>query len=150
VVAVYGRGESADAVARFIERLGLKVDVLEESEAVGEGRGTAERLQEQPDVSFAILLLDPGAVGAGPRAAGDAAAADATPTVKEDVIFELGCCVGKLGTKRVCVMYEGGVHAFTDKRGVQYVPIDPAEGWQLQLAKRMRHAGIAVDLNRAA
>jgi predicted nucleotide-binding protein len=44
-------------------------------------------------------------------------------------------------------LYESGVEIPSDYDGVIYVPLD--RGWQLNLAKEIKAAGIEIDLNRA-
>src|SRR6267142_470263 len=60
---VHGHNEAAkEAVARFLEKLGVEPIILHE-QATG-GRTIAEKLEHYSDVDFAIVLLTPDDVGA--------------------------------------------------------------------------------------
>ena len=69
------------------------------------------------------------------------------PRARQNVIFELGFFIGKLGRNRVCALYERGVEIPSDYQGVLFVPLDDNQSWQVRLAKEMRVAGLPVDLN---
>ena len=56
--------------------------------------------------------------------------------------------MGRLGRKRVCVLYEDGVELPSDYYGVVFTPIDSGGAWRFLLATELKHAGLAVDLNR--
>ncbi len=45
-------------------------------------------------------------------------------TCRQNVIFELGYFVAKLGCKKVCALYEEGVEIPSDYKGVIFVPLD--------------------------
>jgi Predicted nucleotide-binding protein containing TIR -like domain len=67
---------------------------------------------------------------------------------RQNVVFELGFFVGKLGRERVTVLYESGVERPSDIDGLAYIALDEAGGWKLQLIREMRAAGMDIDLNR--
>ncbi len=69
------------------------------------------------------------------------------PAATRVALFQLGCAVGRLGTGRVCVLQPAGAPQF-EEAGVEHVLIDAAGGWQLQLARHLKQAGIAVDMNK--
>ena len=64
-----------------------------------------------------------------------------------DDLFDLGCCVGRMGPDRVFALHKGG-DGSTDRFGIAHVVIDDTEGWQLTLARLLRKAGVSVDLNK--
>jgi hypothetical protein len=37
---------------------------------------------------------------------------------------------------------------FEDEFGILYIQIDQSDGWQLQLARHWKRAGVEVDLNK--
>lgn len=127
---LFQHGECDDAMARveqFVEMLGL--------EAVRVDFGAAlDRLGEADDVCFAMVVT--------PAAQG----------VSNDgrALFQLGCCVGKVGASRACIVATEGAGGGCggDVCGVACVGLDPADGWQLQVARQMKRAGVEVDLNR--
>ena len=68
---------------------------------------------------------------------------------RQNVVFELGMFIGRLGRSKVAVLYEHGVELPSDVNGILYTPLDSAGAWKLSLARELLAAGIAVDLNRA-
>jgi predicted nucleotide-binding protein len=62
------------------------------------------------------------------------------------VVFELGFFFGKLGRKRVAVL-NSGVEKPSDVDGLAYITY-PAGNWQVELAKELHAAGVAVDMTR--
>lgn len=71
------------------------------------------------------------------------------PRARQNVIFELGYFLGKLGRNRVCGLYVPGVEIPSDHTGVLYVELDDRGAWRLALAKEMKAAGLPIDMNLA-
>ena len=142
VFIVHGHDDGAkQAVARMIDRLGLSPIILDEQPQAG--RTIIEKFEEHAgEVGFAIVLLTPDDVGAK---AGDAE--NLILRARQNVIFELGFFVGRLGRERVCPLYKQGVEIPSDYYGVGYVELDENDGWQLRVARELRSAGLPVDLN---
>lgn len=141
---VHGHDEGVrEAVARFIEQLGIDAIVLHEQPT--EGRTIVEKIEHYADVDFAIVLLTPDDVGAGK--------AEATTRMqdraRQNVVLELGYFIGKLGRKHVCALYKGPLEMPSDFFGVGYVGFDASGGWRLKLARELRSAGFNVDMNQA-
>jgi predicted nucleotide-binding protein len=142
VFVVHGRDKAAkESVARFIEKLELRPIVLHEQP--NEGRTIIEKFEDYSDVRFAIVILTPDDIG-GPRNIPK----EQKPRARQNVIFELGYFVGKIGRGRVCALYKEDVEMPSDYDGVLYVAMDPNDAWRLKLAKEMKQAGLAVDLNK--
>ncbi len=70
------------------------------------------------------------------------------PRARQNVIFELGFFIGKLGRDKAFVLYKGDVEILSDYKGVIYVSMDDGGGWQFELANEINSAGIDVDLNK--
>ena len=91
VLVVHGRNhELRERVARFLMKLDLEPVLLEEQAALG--RTLIEKLDSQAGPSFAVVIVTGDDVGA--------LAADADrlrPRARQNVIFELGFSVGRLG-----------------------------------------------------
>lgn len=130
---------ASDSVGVFLKTLGIDVAGIH-AELSGEHAGEVAlaALEKNPDAAFALLVLG----------RDDAAALRAPGACGPGVAFQLGYLVGRLGLSRVCVLCEGGSEVFNDPHGILCLPIDPADGWHLQLARHLRRAGIEVDLNR--
>src|SRR5437660_6951029 len=105
-------------------------------------KASIDRLGQQTLVGFAMLL-----VSAEDIAEAQALDQPLSPAARRSA-FDMGYCCGKLGPDRVCVLHLSSAGLFHDENGVNYIPIDAAEGWQIQLAKQLRRSGLDVDLNK--
>ena len=112
VFLVHGHQESAlQSCARFIEKLGLPLTVLREEP--NQGRTIIEKFIDYSDVGFAIVLLTADDRGG----TADKPYDEQLPRARQNVVFELGFFIGKLGRERVCALYEQGVELPSDYRG---------------------------------
>lgn len=143
VFLVHGHNmEALHTVARFLEGIGLEVTVLQEEP--NRGQTIIEKFEQHGDVGFAVVLLTGDDTG---RAAG-ASKLRSRPRARQNVIFELGYFIGRLGRERVCALYEDGVELPSDYSGVLYISIDTSGGWKLKLGKELDAAGFEIDLNK--
>lgn len=143
VFIVHGHDEATkEAVARFLQRLDLNPIILHEQPNAG--RTIIEKFETYANVGFAVVLLTPDDVGTSREKPGDL-----SPRARQNVIFEMGYFVGRLGRRRVCVLYKEGVELPSDVEGLLYVPWDEKGAWRLHLAREIKASGIDVDLNRA-
>lgn len=144
VFLVHGHDDLAlHESARFLEKLQQDVVVLREQP--NQGRTIVEKFEDYADVGFAVVLLTPDDTG-GPKAV---PAERLLPRARQNVVFELGYFIGRLGRNRVCALYRPGVEIPSDYAGVLYIELDDKGGWRLQLAKELRAAGLPVDMNDA-
>ena len=142
VFIVHGHDKATkEAVARFIEKLGLNPIILHEQP--NEGRTIIEKFEDHSKVGFAIIIITPDDIG-GPRTK----TGKQKPRARQNVIFELGYFIGKLERSRVCALYVEGVEMPSDYDGVLYIPLDSQDAWQLRLAREIKQAGLPVDLNK--
>ena len=141
VFVVHGRDEAAKhAIARFVEKLGLKPIILDEQPDAG--LTIIEKLErEARNVGFAVALLTPDDVGALKDEADD----QLKPRARQNVILELGYFMGKLGRKKVCLLIKGELENPSDLDGILYASMNNPNEWQLKLAKEMKQAGLPVD-----
>ena len=144
IFVVHGHNDAVlHGVARFMERLGQEIVILREQP--NQGRTIIEKFEEYSDVGFAVVLLTPDDVGGK---AGQAAE-ELQGRARQNVIFELGYFIGKLGRRRVCALYLPEVEVPSDYSGVLFILLDDSGGWRLSLAKELKAAGLAVDMNKA-
>jgi predicted nucleotide-binding protein len=144
VFIVHGRDEATkESVARVLEHLGLNAVILHEKP--NKGRTTIEKLLEESDVDvgYAVVLLTSDDVGKLASEEGEP-----SPRARQNVIFELGLFVAKLGRERVHALYRKGVEIPTDYLGVLYTPLDDNGAWRMKLAKELQAVGFNIDLNK--
>jgi predicted nucleotide-binding protein len=144
IFLVHGQNDGVrELVARFLEALDLDVIILQEQ--ADKGRTVIEKfIDHAGEVGFAVVLLTADDKG-GPR---NGKFEDQRFRARQNVWLELGYFMGKLGRPRVCAVYEEGVEIPSDYRGVLFISLDGEGAWKLKLAKEIRAAGIAVDLNK--
>ncbi|MDQ3907196.1 MAG: nucleotide-binding protein [Acidobacteriota bacterium] len=143
IFLVHGHDEGAkQSIARFIERLGLYPIILHEQPNMG--RTIIEKFEHHSDVGYAVIVLTPDDIGAA-RSEPD----NIKSRARQNVIFELGYFIGKLGRGRVCALYKEEVEIPSDFMGVLYIPLDKNGAWQFSLAREMKQCGLEVDLNKA-
>lgn len=61
---------------------------------------------------------------------------------RQNVVFEAGLFVGRLGAKRVIMLYDNGVEMPGDLGGCIYTEADKYGGWKEQLRKEFNAMGI--------
>jgi hypothetical protein len=67
---------------------------------------------------------------------------------RQNVIFELGFFVAKLGRGHVCLLRKGEIEIPSDLYGVIYTDMVAGDGWKLGLAKELEAAGLIFDANK--
>jgi predicted nucleotide-binding protein len=141
VFIVHGHDDGVkSAVARFVERLGLEAVILHEKASKGRTIITKFR-EESHGAAFAVVIMTPDDLG---RAETEA---ELQPRARQNVVFELGFFIGKLGPERVVALVKGNVRRPSDFDGVVYVALDAAD-WRVKLGQEFKAAGIAVDWNK--
>lgn len=144
VFLVHGQDSAAENIAaRFLEKLELDLTILHEQP--NQGRTIIEKFQDYSNVAFAVVLLTPDDRG-GPFAD---SYEDQKQRARQNVIFEMGYFIGRLGRNRVCALYSEGVEIPSDYSGVLFIKFDEAGAWRLQLAKEIKAAEIDIDMNKA-
>lgn len=142
VFIVHGHDETAKTkTARFIERLGFKPIILHE-QASG-SKTVIEKIEAYSNVGFGIVLYTPCDVGAKKTK---------SPQLKnrarQNVVFEHGFLIGKIGRENVCALVKDEIETPNDISGVVYVKMDDEDAWHLKLAKELRNSGYEVDMNK--
>ena len=143
VFVIHGHDEAArEAVASFLKKLKLEPIILHKQ--ANRGRTIIEKFEDYSDVGFAVVLLTPDDVGA-PR---NKKQSKPKFRARQNVIFELGFFIGKLGRHRVCILNKDDVEIPSDYQGVAYTDFDDAGAWQMKVFQELKAAGFKVDANR--
>jgi predicted nucleotide-binding protein len=143
VFITHGHNEAVrESVARFVEGLSLKPIILQEQP--NRGMTIIEKFSEYADVVFAIVLLTSDDIGGTIGTSLESL----SPRAHQNVIFELGYFLGKLGRGHVCALLESGVEIPSNYNAVVYLPLDSAGAWRTALAKELKSAGLDVELNK--
>jgi predicted nucleotide-binding protein len=143
-----------ESVARFVSQLGLTPIILHEQ--ANHGATLIEKLEANSAVDYAIALLTPddraiaktsGAIGGGIGGGFGSSSSQAVGRARQNVVFELGFFVGRLGRRRVSALYTPGVELPSDYHGVAFIEIDANQGWQLSLARDLKAVYPNLDVN---
>ncbi len=142
VFIVHGHDASArEAIARFLEKIELEAIILHEQP--DQGFTIIEKFETYAkQVGFAVVLLTPDDLG------GPASAPALIARARQNVIFELGYFVGKLGRGRACLLRKREVEIPSDLYGVIYTEMDDADGWKLKLVRELQAAGLKFDADK--
>ncbi len=142
VFIVHGHdGEAKQAVARFVEKIGLEAIILHEQ--ANSGKTIIEKIEANSNVGFGIVLYTPCDEGR-PKGEED----QLKPRARQNVVFEHGYLIGKIGRKNVCALVKGDIEKPNDISGVVYIKMDEADSWKYAVGKEMKACGYDVDLNK--
>ena len=143
IFVVHGHDDaSRESVARFLESLTFEAIVLHEQS--DKGRTIIEKIEDHSDVSFAVVLMTPDDLGAAKTEI-----ECLRPRARQNVIFELGYFIGRLGRKNVYALKNPEVETPSDYDGVVYTNLDASGGWKLNLIRELKSAGFEFDANTA-
>ena len=143
VFIVHGHdNEAKQETARVLEKVGFDAIILHEQPDAG--KTIIEKIEAYTDVSFAVVLYTECDLGRAKKAAVD----DERYRARQNVVFEHGYLIGKLGRDKVCALVKGNVETPGDITGVVYTKMDDSGAWKLQLVRNMKATGLDVDANR--
>lgn len=141
VFIVHGHdNETKQEVARFIEQIGLKSIILHEQ--ANNGMTIIEKIEHYTNESnFAIVLYTPCDKGRGSLET----KIQARYRARQNVVFEHGYLMAKIGRQNVCALVKGQIETPSDISGVIYTPLDSVGGWKHQLLKELTTCGYKVN-----
>jgi len=113
IFIVHGRDKTpALQLARIVEkRYPLDAVILEEEPH--RGRTLIEKLEDYSNVNYVFITLTPDDIGA-------LRGEPLKERARQNVIFELGQFIGKIGRGNVCLLIKGGIEIPSDLSGVGY------------------------------
>jgi predicted nucleotide-binding protein len=111
------------------------------AEEPNKGRTIITKFREEAtDIRFAVVLMTP-------DDSGGKVGSDSKPRARQNVVFELGFFIGKLGPGRVAALVKGDIERPSDFDGVVYIPLDQGK-WKMDLGKELEAAGYEIDWNK--
>jgi predicted nucleotide-binding protein len=130
----------------FLKEIGLEPIVLHRQP--DEGLTAIEKFEHHADVGFAFILLTPDDVSFGieqMKLPEDKRTLEYR--ARQNVIFEFGYFVGRMGRPRVCCIYREGVSLPSDLAGILYKKVTTSvEEIGLSLIKELQQAGLEPKL----
>lgn len=144
VFIVHGHDDGAkNEVARFIEKLGLEATIIHEQTSSGDT--IIEKVIRYSDVGFGVVLYTSCDIGAMKSEIDNL-----KPRARQNVVFEHGFLIGKIGRKNVMALVKDNVEKPNDISGVVYETIDSKGAWKFQLAREMKASGYDIDMNKVS
>lgn len=139
VFIVHGHNDLIkEKAARTLEKLGLEAIILHEQH--DGGKTIIEKFEKNViDVGFAIVLLTADDEGKAKRET------NYKDRSRQNVVFEMGYFMGKLGRDRVLLLLDKDVEKPGDLDGIVYTPIDDHDAWKHKLVKEMKAVGYSVS-----
>lgn len=138
VFIVHGHDEALkQEVARIVEKQGLEAIIL--SEQAYQGKTIIEKIEENADVGAAICLFTGDDYGRAKDATSENLRA------RQNVVFEAGYFMGKLGRGNVILIASPDIEIPSDLQGVVYTNKDM---WQTDVLRELKAIGYNVDFNK--
>lgn len=142
VFIVHGHnGNTKERTARFVEKLGFTAIIIHEQ--ASRSMTIIEKIETYSnDVCFAIVLYTPDDMG---NVKSEAESGELKYRARQNVVFEHGFLIGKLGRENVATLVEGVIELPNDISGIVYIN---DKDWQIDIAKEMKAAGYEIDFNK--
>ena len=142
VFIVHGHdNEAKQEMARALENGGFEAVILHEQ--ADAGLTIMEKIERYTDVQYAVVLYTECDMG---RSKEDPVECERN-RARQNVVFEHGYLIGKLGRDHVSALVKGNVETPGDISGVVYTKMDENGAWKIALARNMKAVGLNVDMN---
>ena len=140
VFLVHGRdNEAKQEVARYVESLGIDVIILHEQ--ASSGMTIIEKIEHYAnEADFAIVLYTACDHGRGIYES----KVPPKNRARQNVVFEHGYLMAKLGRKNVCALVKGEIETPNDISGVVYVGLDSVGAWKTEITTELKACGYKV------
>lgn len=123
-------------MADFIKSIGLEPIILDQQASAG--KTIIEKIEHYSNVGFGVVLYTPCDIGH------KADVLNRKYRARQNVVFEHGYLMAKLGRERVVAIVKGDVETPNDISGVIYIEKDDAGAWQNFLRTELRGQGYQV------
>lgn len=142
VFIVHGHDNEAKLeTARTLTNGGFEPIILHEQP--DSGRTIIEKIERFADVCYAVVLYTECDLGRDKNDSVD----DERFRARQNVIFEHGYLISRLGRDHVTALVKGDVETPGDISGVVYTEMDKSGAWKTQLGRNMQDVGLQVDMN---
>jgi len=139
VFIVHGHDDVAKyEMAAELKRHGLKPIILHE-QASG-GMTIIEKIEYYSNVGFGVVLYTPCDIGGK-----HSTEMNLSPRARQNVVFEHGYLIAKLGRSRVMAFVKGRIETPNDISGVLYIGLDSESSWKVDLNRELRQAGYSTN-----
>lgn len=142
VFVVHGNdNEMKQEVVQTLQKLELDPIVLHEA---NQTQTIIKKIEDNPQVSFAVVLVSPDNL----TYIKEETPNEAKPVANQNIIFELGYLLGKLGKQNVTAIYRKAkdFKIPNDYSGVFW--IEYKNGWYFELIKELKANNFDVDANK--
>lgn len=137
VFVVHGHdGALRERVARIIEQQGLRAIIL--NEQTNAGLTIIEKLEAESDAAGVVCLFTKDDIGR------DNGSGEEHPRARQNVVFETGYFIGRLGRGNVVILANQEVELPSDMQGIVYVNTN---AWEFALLKELKNMGYSIDMN---
>ena len=142
ILVIHGQdNEMKLEVTQTLQKLELDPILLDENPNITQN--IIENIEDYDHISFAIVILSPDYL-AYPN---EKNLSEAKYIAKQNVIFELGYFLGKLGKQNVIVIYKKMKHfEIPNYNGIVW--IEYKNGWYFDLIKELKERNFDVDANK--
>lgn len=138
VFIVHGHNdELKESIARLIDRQEITPIILHEQ--VNRGATIIEKIESNSDVQAAICLFTADDLGKEKNDREEKLRA------RQNVIFEAGYFIGKLGREHTIIISDENIEIPTDLQGIVYTN---STDWKLSILKELRAIGYSIDYNK--
>ena len=138
VFLVHGHDEQAlKQVKDYLKDLNLVPIILKEQPK--NGKTIIEKIEEFNNVSYAVILYTPCDEGKAIKRA-----KVYNKRARQNVVFEHGFFVGKLGRDKVAVLVKPDVERPSDIDGVLYISFGKNNHWKNELKRELQASGLIL------
>ncbi len=138
VFIVHGHDNALkQSVARIIEKQNIKAIIL--SEQTNKGKTIIEKFEEYANIPGAICLFTKDDI------ATDKCKSKKIFRARQNVIFETGYFMGKIGRDKVIILSDSKIDMPSDLSGVLYTS---NKNWEIVVLKELREIGYNIDMNK--
>ena len=138
VFIVHGHDEAlTQAVARLIEKQSIEAIILKEQRNGGDTIIT--KFEKNSNVGAAIFLFTADDLG---KAKDEA---ELKKRARQNVVFEAGYFMGKLGRERTIMISDKDIEIPSDMQGIVYTD---STNWQLDVLRELEGIGYKIDYNK--